>query len=89
MSIRNIDDVCWPQAHSYLPYYRQLVSCVRAAAPAARLVLGGSAFTLMPAQFMDALCPDHGIAGEGAPISCNTAVVRSRLTASGIMFPAR
>ncbi|MCB9896153.1 MAG: cobalamin B12-binding domain-containing protein [Planctomycetes bacterium] len=65
MSIRNIDDVCWPQGVSYLPYYRKLGVCIRAVAQDARFVLGGSAFTLMPTQFMRAIEPDHGVAGEG------------------------
>ncbi|MBZ0136811.1 MAG: cobalamin-dependent protein [Planctomycetes bacterium] len=65
LSIRNIDDVCWPQAHSYLSYYRDLVRTIREADQRPVLVLGGSAFTLMPDQFLRELQPDHGIAGEG------------------------
>jgi len=65
LSIRNIDDVCWPAAQSYLPYYKQLAAAIRESAPDACLVLGGSAFTLMPSAFINALGADHGIAGEG------------------------
>lgn len=65
LSIRNIDDVCWPSARSYLPYYRELSSVVHDAACRPRLVVGGSAFTLMPEQFIQELRPDHGVAGEG------------------------
>src|SRR5690606_16237430 len=65
LSIRNVDDVCWPRAHSYLPHYLRLAQAIRTAAPQASLVLGGSAFTLMPERFLQALAPDHGIAGEG------------------------
>lgn len=65
LSIRNVDDVCWPRANSYLPHYLRLAQAIRAAAPQAVLVLGGSAFTLMPERFMQALAPDYGIAGEG------------------------
>jgi len=65
LSLRNIDDVAWPRAHSYLPHYREVVRAIRRLAPKAALVLGGSAFTLMPRQFMAALQPDCGVAGEG------------------------
>jgi radical SAM superfamily enzyme YgiQ (UPF0313 family) len=65
LSIRNIDDVCWPRARSYLPYYREMADVVREAEPRPVLVLGGSAFTLMPDRFMRALRADHGVAGDG------------------------
>lgn len=65
LSMRNVDDVAWPAAHSYLPHYRRCVEIIRAAAPDAKLVLGGSAFTLMPEAYMAELGADHGIAGEG------------------------
>ena len=64
-SLRNIDDVAWPRAHSYLDSYRLLVAATRRAAPASLIVLGGSAFTLMPELFLRELGADCGIAGEG------------------------
>lgn len=64
-SLRNIDDVAWPRAHSYLAAYRGLVTAARTAAPSALIVLGGSAFTLMPELFLRELGADCGIAGEG------------------------
>lgn len=65
LSIRNIDDVCWPRARSYLPYYQQLAEVCRSASPRPVMVLGGSAFTLMPRQYLEALDADHGIVGDG------------------------
>lgn len=65
LSMRNVDDVAWPAAHSYLPHYRACVDVIRRHAPAARLVLGGSAFTLMPEAYLQELVADHGVAGEG------------------------
>lgn len=65
LSIRNIDDVCWPKAHSYVPYYRRIANVCRAASPRPLLVLGGSAFTLMPGKFCEILEPDHGVVGDG------------------------
>lgn len=65
LSIRNIDDVCWPKAHSYVPYYQRLANVCRKAKPRPLLVLGGSAFTLMPRQFCNLLHADYGVAGDG------------------------
>ncbi|MBU0550207.1 cobalamin-dependent protein [Myxococcota bacterium] len=65
LSIRNVDDVAWPQAKSYLPHYLKVVEVLRAAAPSAPLVLGGSAFTLFPEAFIEALGADWGVVGEG------------------------
>lgn len=65
LSIRNIDDVCWPRAKSYLPHYHQLTASIRAATPRPQLVLGGSAFTLMPDLFLSALEADSGVVGDG------------------------
>lgn len=65
LSIRNIDDVCWPQAHSYLSYYKQLAEVIRDAARRPKFIVGGSAFTLMPKQFMQELGADHGVIGDG------------------------
>ena len=64
MSLRNIDDVAYPKQHSYLRDYREAVAAVRRHS-CAPLVLGGSGFTIMPSQFMDALGADFGITGEG------------------------
>ncbi|HYQ47823.1 MAG TPA: lipid biosynthesis B12-binding/radical SAM protein, partial [Thermodesulfovibrionales bacterium] len=64
MSLRNIDDVAYPKQHSYLRDYRAAVAAVRRHSRAP-LVLGGSGFTIMPEQFMDALGADFGIVGEG------------------------
>ncbi|MCL4729772.1 MAG: cobalamin-dependent protein [Planctomycetes bacterium] len=65
LSLRNVDDVAWPAARSFLPHYRRCVEVIRRHAPGAPLILGGSAFTLMPDAYLDALGADHGVAGEG------------------------
>ncbi len=65
LSLRNVDDVAWPRATSYLPHYRAVAAVIREAAPEAALVLGGSAFTLFPEEFMRELGADFGICGEG------------------------
>lgn len=65
LSLRNVDDVAWPRAVSYLPHYRRVAGVIREAAPGAKLVLGGSAFSLFPREFMKELGADFGICGEG------------------------
>ena len=64
LSLRNVDDTSWPNATSYLPHHRSVVGTIRRAAPRTPLLLGGSAFTLFPAAFLEALDADHGVAGE-------------------------
>ncbi|MBP9892032.1 MAG: cobalamin-dependent protein [Planctomycetes bacterium] len=65
LSLRNVDDVAWPRAFSYLDHYRAVARVIRENAPQAKLVLGGSAFSLFPDEFLSTLGADYGIAGEG------------------------
>jgi len=65
LSMRNVDDVAWPAAHSYLPHYRRCMEAIRLGAPDATVVLGGSAFTLMPHAYILELGANHGVIGEG------------------------
>ncbi len=64
MSLRNVDDVCFPKQHSYLEEYRSTISSLRRHS-SAPIVLGGSGFTIMPEAFMQELGADFGIVGEG------------------------
>lgn len=65
LSLRNVDNTTLLGTRSYVPAYREVAGVIRAHAPRAKLVLGGSAFTLFPHALLDALGADHGIAGEG------------------------
>ncbi|MCC6572303.1 MAG: cobalamin-dependent protein [Planctomycetes bacterium] len=65
VSLRNIDNTAWPHAMSYLPAYRRLMATLRQTSPSACVVLGGSAFTLMPEALMADLTPDFGVIGPG------------------------
>lgn len=65
LSMRNVDDVAWPRATAWFEYYREVARAIRAEAPEASLVLGGSAFTLFPDLFVGALGADYGVVGEG------------------------
>jgi radical SAM superfamily enzyme YgiQ (UPF0313 family) len=64
VALRNVDNCAWPDTVSYLPHYRRVVDACRAVSEAP-VVLGGSAFTTMPAYYLDALDVPYGVVGEG------------------------
>ena len=64
VSLRNVDNCAWPDTVSYLPHYRRVVDACRAES-AAPIVLGGSAFTTMPAHYLATLEVPYGVVGEG------------------------
>jgi radical SAM superfamily enzyme YgiQ (UPF0313 family) len=64
ISLRNVDNCAWPDTVSYLAHYRDVVESCRAASDAP-IVLGGSAFTTMPAHYLPALRVRWGVVGEG------------------------
>ena len=71
MSLRNIDNIdsfCGENAW-YLTRARDLVKLIRAAT-AAPLVVGGSAFSIMPEEILAYLEADYGIVGEGEGAIC-------------------
>ena len=63
-SLRNLDNVSYPQYTSYLPFYREVIDIIRRHSDS-RIVLGGSAFSLMPHEIFACLDADFGIVGEG------------------------
>jgi radical SAM superfamily enzyme YgiQ (UPF0313 family) len=64
ISLRNVDNCAYPDTVDYLPHYRRVVAACRAAT-AAPIVLGGAAFTTMPAYYLAALDVPFGVVGEG------------------------
>jgi radical SAM superfamily enzyme YgiQ (UPF0313 family) len=67
LSFRNLDNAAYPLTRNYLPSYRQLARDIRSAlpSPSIPLILGGSAFSLLPDLLLEELEGDYGIAGEG------------------------
>lgn len=67
LSFRNLDNAAWPLTRNYLPSYRLLVQNIRKALPSREipLILGGSAFSLLPDLLLEELDGDYGISGEG------------------------
>ncbi len=64
LSLRNVDNVSYPNYTSYLPFYRQVVERIRKRSRAF-VVLGGSGFSLLPEPILEYLDADLGIVGEG------------------------
>lgn len=63
-SIRNVDNNAFPIAENYLPYYQSMMKVIRENC-SAKVIVGGSAYTIFPEYFLNELGADYGIAGEG------------------------
>jgi len=64
LSLRNIDNVAYPESVSYLPFFKRVIERCRQSS-SSPIFLGGSGFTLMPEKVLNFLEADGGIAGEG------------------------
>jgi radical SAM superfamily enzyme YgiQ (UPF0313 family) len=64
VSIRNIDNSDAARCVGYVADARRVVQAVRGACRA-RVVLGGSGFSIFPAELLEALGADAGVVGEG------------------------
>jgi radical SAM superfamily enzyme YgiQ (UPF0313 family) len=65
LSLRNADNAAWPYTRTYTAWYQQVTAAVREAAPQARLVLGGPAFSIFPREMRRALLVRDGVVGDG------------------------
>ncbi|MFZ3065092.1 MAG: lipid biosynthesis B12-binding/radical SAM protein [Nitrospirota bacterium] len=64
ISIRNIDNVSYPNSISYISAIKNVVETCKGSSNA-KIVLGGSGFTIMPEMLLNFLNADFGIIGEG------------------------
>lgn len=64
LSLRNVDNVSYPNYLTYLPFYRKVIQTIRKQSEGL-IVIGGSGFALMPEAIMKYLGADWGIMGEG------------------------
>jgi len=64
LSLRNIDNVAYPEYVSYLPFYKEVVDLCRQFSESP-IFVGGSGFTLLSKAVLNFLEVDGGIAGEG------------------------
>ena len=64
LSLRNIDNVSYPNYISYLPFCAEVVKRIRLHTRGI-IVIGGSGFSLMPDEILQYLGGDFGVVGEG------------------------
>ncbi len=64
LSLRNVDTSDSINAQAFLDQYKDIIAMIKQATDAP-IVLGGSAFSIFPEQFMRALDADYGIVGDG------------------------
>jgi radical SAM superfamily enzyme YgiQ (UPF0313 family) len=64
ISLRNIDNTDTTDPRGFIEIYRGLIDAIKSRSDAL-IVLGGSGFTIFPAETMEALNADYGIKGEG------------------------
>jgi radical SAM superfamily enzyme YgiQ (UPF0313 family) len=64
ISLRNIDNMDTTDPRGFIEIYRGLIGAIKSRSNAL-IVLGGSGFTIFPAETMEALNADYGIIGEG------------------------
>ena len=69
LSLRNIDNVNAVNEHRYIDSVQKIVKTVRAEV-SATIVLGGSAFSIMPEEMMAKIGADYGVVGEGEVLIC-------------------
>ncbi len=67
LSLRNIDNVAYPNSVSYLPFFKRVIEVIRKNSRAV-IVLGGSGFDIMPESILKFLEADFGIVGEGEKV---------------------
>ena len=63
LGMRNIQNADYSGISNTLNYYDELIGVIRNATKAP-IVIGGSGFSVMPAELMKRLRPDFGISGE-------------------------
>lgn len=97
LSIRNVDNVAFPNVTCYLDRYQKIVQVCRQRAEDATLFVGGSAFSLFPEEFAQKLDVDFGIVGEGENVFCRMVdeidrrgeVVGDYADADGVVYPGK
>lgn len=70
ISLRNLDDCDSLTAQTYPVVAQRLVVVARAACPAP-IILGGSAFSILPEEILAYTGADYGVVGEGERVICD------------------
>jgi len=71
ISVRNLDNCCMNHPRSFVENLTLLAAWIREWKPATRIVIGGSAFSLLPQPLMQAAEADFGISGDGCTCIVN------------------
>ncbi len=64
VSIRNIDNVNFLNEQRYIEAVQDIIEKLRSVT-SAKIILGGSGFSIMPEKILDKIGADYGIVGEG------------------------
>ena len=83
LSLRNIDNTDTTDPRGFIGQYRTIVDVIRKHSDA-RLILGGSGFTIFPAETMQALDADYGVIGEGERLALLLNAIENRKDAGTI-----
>ncbi|MDY6792972.1 MAG: lipid biosynthesis B12-binding/radical SAM protein [Thermodesulfobacteriota bacterium] len=83
ISIRNIDNTDTADPKGFIGHYKKLVALIRGCSKSP-IVLGGSGFTIFPAEVLEALQADYGIVGEGERFSLLLNAIEKREDVSSI-----
>ena len=83
LSLRNIDNTDTTDPRGFIGQYRTIVDVIRKHCDA-RLILGGSGFTIFPAETMKALDADYGVIGEGERLALLLNAIENRKDAGTI-----
>jgi radical SAM superfamily enzyme YgiQ (UPF0313 family) len=83
LSLRNIDNTDTTDPRGFIGQYRTIVDVIRKQSDAL-LILGGSGFTIFPAETMQALDADYGVIGEGERLALLLNAIENRKDAGTI-----
>jgi len=83
LSLRNVDNLEALKQESYVEGFQRLIAAIRRMTPAL-IVLGGSGFTIFPAELMEALDADYGIIGDGEQFALLVAALETEGNATSI-----
>ncbi len=83
LSLRNIDNTDTTDPRGFIGQYRTIVDVIRKHSDA-RLILGGSGFTIFPVETMQALDADYGVIGEGERLALLLNAIENRKDAGTI-----
>jgi radical SAM superfamily enzyme YgiQ (UPF0313 family) len=86
LSLRNVDNTDAKDLKYFLGQYQSLIKEIRSNS-SALIVLGGSAFTIFPSEFMKVLDADYGIIGEGERLGLLLNAIQKKKDPSPLAIP--